>query len=178
MHNIDTADVATDAASLLQILDEQAALFERWLAFEAQKTEAITRRRLAAMESIVDAEAQLLRELDRLEGERLNAVRQWAGPGVSLPTLVELATALDGPDQVGCLQRHARLSELVERVQERHRLNANLIRQAGTLNAVILQALAGAEGQIDTYSPPSVRSEKPAQPAVPARKAAMIDRRA
>lgn len=146
---------AQEAAALLQLLDEQAALFEEWLAFDQMKREALLERDRVQLEESVLKQSQLLIELDRIEQKRRQAVKN-SFPDVPDTPLRQLSDLVPLHQRGRWLRSEARLRELVGRVQESNIRCEALLRQAAAHNHVVLDALLGQDGVHVTYGPPGV----------------------
>lgn len=141
---MNAATKAQDAASLFHILDEQAAIFKKWLALEGEKKEALIAREHGALETSVQEQGEVLRTLDRLEGERRKLALRLVG-GPHEPTLTAVAEALPSPLREECVRRGEHLAELAAEVQQANELGMALLQQAAAHNQALLHVLVGEE---------------------------------
>lgn len=143
-------DVAMDAARLARSLDEQVALFQRWLAVEADKREALLRRDRVALEKAVAVQEELLRDIEDQHAICEAVLRRAAAEaGDPWRRLIDSAP----PRLADALRaRRARLVELVREVREVSGANQHLLRLALAHNAAVLYAFSGATDD-GTYGP-------------------------
>lgn len=153
---MDVSAKAQDAAALFHILDEQAALFQEWLALEGDKKEALFARDHKALEASVTKQSDILRALDGLEGRRRHAAARLV-PGPEEPTLSAVADALPQPLRDECLRRGERLAELTSAVQQANELGLALLQQAAAYNQALLHVLVGDEAAAGIYDPSGMR---------------------
>lgn len=162
-----------DATSLFRTLDEQAALFHKWLKVDAQKVQAVRLRDVQLMETSVNQQAELLVNLDRLESIR-RTLAQRLVPGDSEPTLRAVAKVLPGDLRQQCVHREQVLTDLLAQVQESNRHTDAMVRHAAAHNQVMLDALVGRGSTPGIYGPPG----QPGGQASAAPDAHRINRRA
>lgn len=167
------AERAHEAASLLGLLEEQVALFEKWLELEGRRDEAVQRRDEVELRGIVELQTRMLFKLDGLEARRRASARRLV-PGDADPTLQQVADAV--PSECGAilLEKAAKLRELLLRVQESARRGEVLLRLAAAHNQAMLQVLSGSGNAPGTYAPPG----NEAQNTVHAVRSFRIDRQA
>lgn len=142
---------AQDAAALLQLLDEQAALFEKWLEIDQRKRRALIERDRAQIEATVVEQSNILLKLEAAEQKRLEVMHDRLRVSARM-TLRELTGLLPAELRDRWIQTADRLQELVVRVQESNALSDTLLRQALAHNQVLLDAMLGKQSVATTYS--------------------------
>lgn len=156
---------AHEAAALLQLLDEQAALFKTWLESDATKRKALLDRDREQLEASVRHQSELLIRLNQLEAKRRHIIKT-GFPQLSEPTLQELVESIPEKQRGALVQREARLKNLLTQVQESNAQSDTLLRQAVAHNQVVLDALLGSEDVPATYGPSGLalggRGDRPA----------------
>lgn len=166
---------AHDAASLLDRLKEQAALFQEWLGLEEQRNAALKGRDHDELQEITESQTKLLVRLDALEHARRALARQLA-KSESDPTLQQVAAALPSELSELFLEQAERLKALIAQVQEANRRTEDLLRLAAAHNQAMLNALTGGGSAPVTYAPPG--SEQAGASETAALRTYRIDRQA
>lgn len=168
-------DVATDAARLVQCLDEQAAIFKQWVESEAAKERALLSRDRPALEAVIAQQEGWMATLHALQNDFFERLGRLAAQLGSAPTTAQAHAAHGERAQPGAranllwqqvAQRlpprtaerlqaaRRRVDDGARRVRERGQQNQQLLQQAAAHNAVILAAFAGPEQETVTYGAP------------------------
>lgn len=142
-----------DAAALLHMLDEQAALLQEWLVADARVRQALLDRDMRLLAESVANQERILVDLDRREGLRRQLARRLVPGSAAEPTLRDVAERLGPELQAACREREERLRGLCAEVQARNAHSQTLLQQAAAYNQVLLDALLGRPGEAVTYTP-------------------------
>lgn len=185
MFATDKSDVATDAAELVQCMDEQAAIFQQWFQGEEEKQRALLARDQEALEAVVATQERLIAGLQSLQDvfavrlERLAAAFGSANTAhgekraeAHIARMWEQVT-LHLPEHTAkkLLAARERLIDWSDKVREISRQNQQLLQMAAAHNAVILEAIAGPAQETVTYgSPKQAERTTPGRSSSPTRR--------
>ena len=141
---------------LTENLDATTELYERLLATERRKRQAIVESRVGDLPGIVAAEEQLVGLAADLEARRLALRDRLASAEARLgpaPRLRELIALLDGPERDALTHKHQRLLSLAQELNDVNRTNFHLLRSSLDLLRGVVNDVFGASPEPNTYDP-------------------------
>jgi flagellar biosynthesis/type III secretory pathway chaperone len=165
-----------DTATLLRLLDEEAARYSMLLELARRKADLLSSRApVAELERLAGREAELINQILPLERERLVVMRRLAASVEDrMPqlTVSALCARLPQPASTHLSRATAALSATLSELKNLNRLNSALLRQELALVNFSLDVLTNAAGRI-TYANPAS-----AAPAGGVPMSALLDARA
>ena len=127
------------------ILQSEITVYEDILLLEEEKGRAILKKDGKLIEDISMRQESLVREIDDLEQERINAAacyrRHPLSPGSGDPTLNEIAAVMEGESGARLLEAGSELKGILKRITEIQGVNAQMIRDNIDFFEILIEGL-------------------------------------
>lgn len=156
------AAIKEPAEKLYKILSEEYRVYEELQKLGNKKQEALIENELEELAEIVEAETELMDNVDNLEAARLELLEAIAtdlDEPVNELSFNELLSELPAAKQAEFSELREKLLELIEELNALNESNRQLLMEALKFNEFSMKAVIGADNK-QTYSSPGKSNKK------------------